>query len=140
MSSNFLGKNMGQYKRCNNHNQPTCHVYHLQALCDLDLQPFYLSSSYLLMHCLGVLLRYRDNLQLQSHIVEVSKVDKKWFNKVLIYSLWCNNLLKGRRAILLFSATYLRVIDPLSAGHCRSNFFRYVIHELIGLSLKVSPR
>ena len=67
---------MGQYKRCNNHNQPTCHVYHLQALCDLDLQPFYLSSSYLLMHCLGVLLRYRDNLQLQSHIVEVSKVGK----------------------------------------------------------------
>ena len=49
-------------------------------------------------------------------------------------------VLKGKRAILLLSATYLRVIDPLSAGHCRSNFFRYVIHELIGLSLKVSPR
>lgn len=87
------------------------------------------------MRCLGVLLRYRDNLQLQSHIVEVSKVGK---NGLTRYA--GTEILKGKRAILLLSATYLRVIDPLSAGHCRSNFFRYVIHELIGLSLKVSPR
>ena len=91
------------------------------------------------MRCLGVLLRYRDNLQLQSHIVEVSKVEKRRFNEARMHLLG-GGILKGRRALLLLSATYLRVIDPLSAGHCRSNFFRYVIHELIGLSLKVSPR
>ena len=114
---------MGQYKRCNNHNQPTCHVYHLQALCDLDLQPFYLSSSYLLMHCLGVLLRYRDNLQLQSHIVEVSKVEKRRFNEARMHLLGVFDSFEGQESNII-------VICYLPSSHrppfCRTLSFQFL--------------